>query len=90
MSDLKPSDRSTTVRLFERLGGRVIPVDRIGHRDPFDPGTQYVQACPRCGRFAGILIDRDGTWMATCRCWGRAFDRHDALDLLALLGRAAS
>jgi hypothetical protein len=82
----EPSTRrypAATVRLLDRLGAEPHRIDR-DPAHPFATGSWYA-TCPRCERFAAVTVDRDGTWRAACRCWGRPWVRHDELDLIAEL-----
>lgn len=79
--------RSTTLRLLERLGCRPVNLDRTGGTHPFAVDAWYAD-CPKCGAFAGVQVEADGQhWRSACLCFGRK--RLDELDLLLLVRSAA-
>lgn len=78
---------TTTLRLLERLGCRPVPLDRSAGQDPFALGG-WSASCPRCSRFAGALVEPDGSrWRSSCGCFGPRL--LDELDLLLLVRRIA-
>lgn len=86
MPAVNPPQRSTTLRLLERLGCRPTNIDRTGGTHPFAVDAWYAD-CPRCRAFAGVQVDADGRgWRSACGCFGRG--RLDDLDLM-LISRAA-
>ena len=79
--------RSATLRILDRLGCDPRPIDRTGGQHPFATRASYA-SCPRCGQFAAISVDEDGSWRGLCECWNPR-ERHDELDLILFVRMAA-